>query len=47
VTGERRTLIHRESDGALLMEVTTLWVWIRTDGRPTRIPRELRDAWRR
>ena len=45
VTGERRTLIHRESDGELLMEATTLWVWVRTDGRPTRIPAELRATW--
>jgi acyl-CoA thioester hydrolase len=46
VTGQRRTLINRESDGALLMEATTLWVWVRGDGRPTRIPHELRAVWR-
>jgi acyl-CoA thioester hydrolase len=47
VSGERRTLIHRESDSALLMDATTLWVWVRSDGRPARIPRELRDIWSR
>lgn len=46
VTGRRRTLIHRESDGQLLMEATTLWVWVRTDGRPGRIPAEVRAVWR-
>lgn len=45
VTGKRRTLIHRESDGELLMDATTLWVWVRSDGRPTRIPAELRAIW--
>jgi acyl-CoA thioester hydrolase len=42
VRGRRRTEIHREGDGALLTEVETVWIWIRTaDGRPTRIPAEL------
>jgi len=46
VTGERQTLIHRESNGELLMEATTLWVWVRLDGRPSRIPAEARALWR-
>jgi acyl-CoA thioester hydrolase len=46
VTGRRQTLIHRESDGELLMEATTLWVWVRSDGRAARIPAELRAIWR-
>jgi acyl-CoA thioester hydrolase len=42
VRGVRRTEIHRTSDGALLTEVLTDWVWIRTsDGRPARVPQEL------
>jgi acyl-CoA thioester hydrolase len=46
VTGERHTQIHRESDGLLLMEATTLWAWVRADGRPARIPAEVRAIWR-
>jgi acyl-CoA thioester hydrolase len=42
VRGVRRTEIHRESDGALMTEAVTEWIWVRlSDGRPTRIPPEL------
>lgn len=45
VRGVRRTEIHRESDGRLATEVLTDWIWIRlSDGRPTRVPRELLAA---
>ncbi|HVM25678.1 MAG TPA: thioesterase family protein [Candidatus Limnocylindrales bacterium] len=48
VRGIRRTEIHRESDGSLLTEATTLWVWVRTsDGRPMRVPDELLERFRR
>lgn len=48
VRGIRRTEIHRESDGALLTEAETLWIWVRAaDGRPMRIPVELLDRFRR
>jgi acyl-CoA thioester hydrolase len=44
VRGLRRTEIHRESDGALMTEALTEWIWVRlTDGRPTRVPAELLD----
>jgi acyl-CoA thioester hydrolase len=44
VRGVRRTEIHRESDGALMTEAVTEWIWVRlSDGRPTRIPAELID----
>ena len=44
VRGTRRTEIRREPDGALVTEVMTEWIWVRlSDGRPTRIPRELVD----
>jgi acyl-CoA thioester hydrolase len=40
--GLRRTEIHREADGALMTEVDSQWIWIRTsDGRPTRVPADL------
>jgi len=45
-TGERHTTIHRESDQVLLTEVRTLWAWVRADGRPGRIPEELRRIFR-
>ena len=45
VRGTRRTEIHRESDGALVTEATTEWVWVRPDGRPARIPAELLVRW--
>ena len=45
-TGERHTTIVRESDQALLTEVRTLWAWVRDDGRPGRIPEELRRIFR-
>ena len=42
VRGLRRTEIHREADGALMTEVDSQWIWIRTsDGRPTRVPADL------
>ena len=42
VRGQRRTEIHRESDGALTTEVLTEWVWVRSsDGRPARVPEAL------
>ena len=42
VTGRRRTEINRESDGELVTEAETIWVWVRSsDGRPMRIPAEL------
>jgi len=45
-SGERHTTIHREADGELLTEVRTLWAWVREDGRPGRIPDELRSLFR-
>ena len=48
VRGIRRTEIHRESDGALMTEADTVWVWVRlADGRPTRIPVEVLERFRR
>ena len=42
VRGVRRTEIHRESDGTLVTEAETVWVWVRlADGRPMRVPRDL------
>ncbi len=42
VKGTRRTEIHRESDGVLVTEALTEWVWIRvSNGRPSRVPAEL------
>lgn len=42
VRGLRRTEIHRESDGALMTEALTEWIWVRTaDGRPARVPPDL------
>lgn len=42
VRGIRRTEIHRESDGELMTEVITHWIWVRAaDGRPARVPDEL------
>jgi acyl-CoA thioester hydrolase len=40
--GFRRTTITRTSDGALIAELQTEWVWVRlSDGRPTRVPDDL------
>lgn len=40
--GQRRTTIRRVSDGRLLAEVFTEWVWVRSsDGRPAPVPEEL------
>lgn len=42
VRGIRRTTIRRTSDGELLAELLTEWVWLRlSDGRPAPVPREL------
>ena len=42
VRGVRRTEVRRESDGTLMAEALTEWIWVRlADGRPTRIPTEL------
>jgi acyl-CoA thioester hydrolase len=41
-SADRFTEIRRESDRALLVEVLTVWAWVRADGRPGRIPAELR-----
>jgi acyl-CoA thioester hydrolase len=46
--GLRRTEMHREADGALVTEVETHWIWVRSsDGRPSRVPRELRALFER
>lgn len=38
----RRTTIKRRSEGLLLAEVFTEWVWVRlSDGRPAPVPKEL------
>jgi acyl-CoA thioester hydrolase len=48
VRGLRRTEIHREADGALTTDVLTQWIWVRaSDGRPTRVPADLQEAFRR
>ena len=40
--GIRRTWIRRVDDGELLAELLVEWAWVRaSDGRPTRVPREL------
>jgi acyl-CoA thioester hydrolase len=47
VRGVRHTRIQRTSDGALLAEVRSEWVWVRlSDGRPARVPAELIDLYR-
>jgi acyl-CoA thioester hydrolase len=46
VRGTRETSIIRISDQAPVADVETEWVWVRlTDGRPTRVPREIIDAY--
>lgn len=48
VRGTRRTEIHREHDGVLCTEAETEWIWVRaSDGRPSRVPPELLDRFRR
>ena len=48
VRGLRRTEIHREADGALMTEVMTQWIWVRSsDGRPARVPADLLELFRR
>jgi hypothetical protein len=40
--GLRRTTVVRETDGILLAEIQTEWVWIRlADGRPARVPKPM------
>jgi acyl-CoA thioester hydrolase len=47
VRGVRRTEIHRESDGTLMTEAVTEWIWVRlSDGRPMRVPAELIERFR-
>jgi acyl-CoA thioester hydrolase len=47
VRGTRDTRIVRVSDGVAVADVETEWVWVRlSDGRPTRVPREVLDAYR-
>lgn len=42
--GVRRTWVARVADGELLAEILTEWAWIHlSDGRPTRVPRELEE----
>jgi acyl-CoA thioester hydrolase len=40
---ERRTTISL-IDGVLLAEIATEWVWVRGDGRPTRVPEAMVEA---
>ena len=48
VRGRRRTEIHREADGVLTTEVMTQWIWVRSsDGRPTRVPADLLELFKR
>ena len=47
VRGLRRTEIRREADGALLTEVETQWIWVRSgSGRPARVPADLVELFR-
>jgi acyl-CoA thioester hydrolase len=47
VRGRRRTAITRVTDGVLLAEVASEWVWVRVaDGRPAAVPSEIVDAYR-
>ncbi len=42
--GVRQTVINR-ADGTRLTDVTTEWVWVRaSDGRPTRVPSAMVEA---
>jgi len=44
---ERRSRFTRASDGALLVEATTIWAYVDAKtGRPTRIPEALRARFR-
>lgn len=46
VRGQRHTTVSRASDGTLLAEVASEWVWVRaSDGRPAAVPREIVDAY--
>lgn len=47
VRGVRETRIVRVPDEASIADVETEWVWVRlTDGRPTRVPSEIVEAYR-
>jgi acyl-CoA thioester hydrolase len=47
VRGVRRTEIRRESDGALMTEAVTEWIWVRlSDGRPQRVPADVLQRFR-
>lgn len=40
--GFRKTIITRVTDGEVIAELQTEWVWVRlSDGRPTRVPDDL------
>ena len=44
-SSSRRYLVQRENDHRVLVEAETIWVYVdRQDGRPRRIPDELRAA---
>lgn len=47
IRGIRRSEIHRESDGRLMTEAVSHWIWVRTDGRPARVPADLRAVFTR
>lgn len=40
----RHTTIVRATDGSLIAEALTFWVWVGLDGRPRRIPAEVISA---
>ena len=47
VRGVRHSRIMRAADGALLAELHSEWVWVRSsDGRPARVPAELLELYR-
>lgn len=47
VRSARATSITRTADKAPIADIQTEWVWVRlSDGRPTRVPREIVDAYR-
>jgi acyl-CoA thioester hydrolase len=47
VRGKRHTEVRRARDAMLLAEVASEWVWVRlADGRPARVPDELREAFK-
>lgn len=47
VRGVRETSITRIADQAPIADIESEWVWVRlSDGRPTRVPQEIVDAYR-